>query len=249
MVKAHDKIMSVNLSIKSVFLASFLIFTFLFSSFLVTAQPPFQQGDFIEGLHLEVPVIEYIKAGENFTFHVHAYNGTTGEIIPSTDLNCSIHIYSNQNNGQHLVETDMSPCILNEIDMVYNVSGDLLVPGLYATVISCESNGAGGFFEYGFDVTSNAEPIDKTLDFNKSITLLIVLTAIAFILFIIYLYNKDEYYLPIIAGILFILSGVFSFTALDGMFDKLIVDSIGIILIGLGLINLGESIWRFFPDD
>lgn len=81
------------------------------------------------------------------------------------------------------------------------------------------------------------------------ISILAMFIILGFVSFILRLYNQEEYYLTIFAGALFVFAGVFALNSLQGMLQDFEVNIIAIALIGFGLINLGESIWRYFPDN
>jgi hypothetical protein len=102
-------------------------------------------------------------------------------------------------------------------------------------------------WQYDFEVTTQG--ISQLFTFSKSIYVLIIMVALGFIGFVLYLYNKEEYYLTVFAGILFLFSGVFALSSLQGMLETYEVYIISIVLIGFGFINLAESIWRYFPND
>ncbi len=102
-------------------------------------------------------------------------------------------------------------------------------------------------WQYDFEVTTQG--ISQLFTFSKSIYVLIIMVSLGFIGFVLYLYNKEEYYLTVFAGILFLFSGVFALSSLQGMLETYEVYIISIVLIGFGFINLAESIWRYFPND
>ena len=135
-------------------LSGIMMFLCLIS--LVSAPPPVQETEVItKGLQLEAPIIEYIKVGESFDFHVHAHNVSTGMLVDNTTTECIIHLYSGEENGEHIVEADMGFCPTNLVDFEYEVEGgNFTDPGEYAVLFYCEANDeVGGFIEYGFMVT------------------------------------------------------------------------------------------------
>lgn len=257
MLKAQRSL-GVSSSYKSIFLASFF-FIFLFSISLVSSTcvdqvssySP-QLATYIDNGYVIAPVTiasGLINNDLNLFFRVYDING---KIVPTTDtkVNCSAFLFSPIADRQYIL-------LGNEnIESISLTGRKATFPksfinetGTYIWFIGCEGLVNGGARQ-GFSCIIDPEkPEDKTLDFSKNIILIIILSVLAVIFFIVYLYNKEEYYLPFISGICFLLAGLFSFSGLEGYFEKIVTNSIGVILIGLGLFNLGESIWRFFPND
>ncbi len=153
-----------------------LCFIFLFS--FVSAQPPFQQSQIIfSGIDIESPVIIDHKVGEDYKFHAHAHNATTGLVLDNSTTNCTIHIF-NPIDGDHVIEALMDYSSVG-LDFNFNVGGgNFSEPGQYSVLFYCEVPGEiGGFFEYGFDLIISG----STLTTAQAIVYLISFSFLIFI--------------------------------------------------------------------
>lgn len=199
------------------------LFMILISFAFVSAQPPFQVGSFDEGLTLEVPVIEYLNAYEDFSFNVHVYNSTNGLFIQNENLTCSIHIYSDNLNGEHIVQDLMSINENNLYDMSYTVSGELLEEGVYSNVISCNTGEVGGFFQYGFDVLPDT---DKNFKFDLSKNVNLIVLIIVFIIGLIMTFWIDN----VIGGFIFIIIGLILLFSSESVILPILILFAGVLI-------------------
>jgi len=121
-------------------------------SFVVSAQPPFQQSPQDAGyLIIETGWPEYHKIGEDLYIHTHVHNGTDGLQVTS-DISCFYHTYNHQIKGGEHIDTG----ILTQYGAGYYnyTDGGLLnVTGQYSVLIWCNSTTEGGFSKYTFEVT------------------------------------------------------------------------------------------------
>ena len=130
-----------------------IVVMFLFSLTFISAIPPVQVNTIIDkGINIEAPIIETIKSGELFKFHIHAYNSTDGTRLDNTTTNCIIHVYDS--GGSHIVEGNMG-FDSNGVDFNYDVLGsNFSKVGMYAVLFDCQYPGEiGGFLGYGFEVS------------------------------------------------------------------------------------------------
>lgn len=251
-VKTQVPMRSVSLSVKSVFLAS-LLFLFLFFNLTnVSAVPPVSEiQQFPEGYTISEQQIHTFKFGEPLRYGFILENTTDGRVINESSINCCRIITSNSQG----FNTQVTNITYND---TYNLWGIELNEsevlrhfpeiGNYNYVVSCQ-DGRGGVVNGIFEITESGldTEVTNTIFSQQGIILLIVF-LIGLITFIIYLTNREEYYLTIIAGILFIFAGVYSFYVLPLILESLIADIISVIIIAFGLLSLSESIWRFFPN-
>jgi len=111
-------------------------------------------------------------------------------------------------------------------------------------------NGVDSNFATYFEVTSSGKSLfDLNIEYTQGASIIAIGFIVALIIFLIYLRNRSEYYLPMISGIIFLTLGVFSFSVIGEVFNSTITGIISIILIGMGLFSLTEVIWRFLPND
>jgi hypothetical protein len=140
---------------------SFIFMLLVLSMFsFVSSQPPFQQSDSSSGTMVEAPIKEFLQQGEDWKFHIHAYNGTVR--LTNDTVNCTIHLY-NPINGGHLIQDNMS-FDSNGIDFEYTVlGGNFSELGQYAVLFDCEGSGIDiPFLEYAFYVTPSGKGILQT---------------------------------------------------------------------------------------
>lgn len=159
-----------------------LVLFFIFIISLVNAQPPFTTSATTNnGIIIEAPVQEYLKVGNDYMFHIHAHNISSGLILTNLTTNCTIHVYEPLT-GKHLVE-DKMPFDSNGLDFEYIMNGtNLSVLGQYSVLYYCNTtagvNSIGGFVEYPFYVTLNGE--DYTEAQSTASLLLIAYIALLF---------------------------------------------------------------------
>lgn len=83
----------------------FILLTLLVIS-IVNAQPPFQNPVGEQTLTLEIPIVEKLVYGENYTVRVHPHNTSNLQILNYSLIDsCIIHFYNP--NGEHLIQEDM----------------------------------------------------------------------------------------------------------------------------------------------
>lgn len=162
--------------------------------------------------------------GEIYTIKQTCTNATAGYV---SSLSSPINIYIT------------TPQVMDRIGDNFYYNFTPLDYGEYFVYGNCN----GVPWQYGFMTTATGQ----SQVFIVSI--LAMLVILGFVSFILRLYNQEEYYLTIFAGALFVFAGVFGLNSLQGMLQDFEVNIIAIALIGFGLINLGESIWRYFPDN
>lgn len=164
---------------------SLILVLLVFSMFnLVSAAPPFiQESDTTTGVIIEAPIKSAIKQGEDWMFHIHAYNATSGVRLTNESVDCMIHLYDPLNGG-HLIEDNMS-FDANGIDFEYTVlGGNFTTIGQYAVLFDCEDTTIGGFIEYPFYVTLSGEDsqIVQSIPYSAFLLFLFVLMGSLYIL-------------------------------------------------------------------
>lgn len=157
----------------------FLILTLTLITF-VSAIPPVQTNTIIDkGITIEVPIVETLKQNTNYRFGIHAHNSTNGLVLDNNTIDfCSLHIYNST--GNHLVSENMTFELPYDFEL--NVDGNnFSSAGMYAVLFYCEVTGEiGGFFEYGFEVTSTG----TELNISRAI-IFVALLGIMIFLFLI----------------------------------------------------------------
>ena len=129
----------------------------IFSMFsLISAVPPVQTNTIIDkGITIESPLPITIKTGQDYTFHIHAYNATDGVILFDPDIHCIIHIYNKI--GNHVIEANMTPDS-NGVDFQYLVLGENFTESGHQSVLyDCQNTNIGGFLQIHFDITPSGE--------------------------------------------------------------------------------------------
>lgn len=250
MGKAFRK--KVSFSNKSIFLASFLFLFLIFSFNSISAVPPVTEVQYYpEGYTIVEPLWKTFDRNENIRFPIIIKNISNGKTVLPEEIDyCKLRITNK--NGNFISLTNFTYNVEYKIwDIEFNSSqiNDYFPDNtFYNYLINCE-NSKGGSLTGTFEITSDGMSTTQTNSlFKNNSSLIVFLVLLGIILFITYLYNKEEYYLPMISGIIFLTAGIFSFEALSTVFSTIISNVIGVIIIGLGLLSLSESIWRFFPN-
>lgn len=136
---------------------NYFLVIIILMSFVVSSQPPFQTSD-ASGLIVEVPVIEFIKQNNDFDFHAHVFDSTSGKPLTNATVDCYLHLY-NGTNGKHFIQTKMG-FSSNLIDFDYNVlGGNFTEVGQYAAIVYCNTTTIGGFIEYPFYVSYSGDEL------------------------------------------------------------------------------------------
>lgn len=228
---------------KPIFLASIIIFIFIFNFSFISAVPPITQvQQFPDGYTLIDTQNKLLTQNQDYLFSTFVYNSSNGKILGNATIDyCRFFLANAQ--GYNLFAGNMTYQDWGGWSIEI-LGGNFSEIGYYNYGANCENN-LGGTIHGVFEVNPNGS---ESFEFSGPI-LIIIFLLLGVVLFITYLYNRQEYYLPLITGIIFLFTGIFSFTALEGIFEEIIKNVIAMIIIGLGLFSLSESIWRFFPDD
>ena len=157
----------------------FLLSIMLFLSLtpLISPAPPFQTTAGTEGYDIIYPKIEYLKAGQDFTFHFHVNNISTGLLLTNSSVTCKFHLYNSS--GNHIIEQqNLFLMDSNNIDFFYKVKGGNFTTGEYGALIGCNSSAFGGYVSFPFYVTSTGNELTS----SESIIYFLV-TIFAFFIF------------------------------------------------------------------
>ena len=127
----------------------------MFMVSLVSAQPPFEQGSFLDGFEIKHPIIETLQVNQDVEFEFHVFNSSNGvpiiEGIGQDTLSCYFHLYNST--GQHMLELQENTPSHN-FDYGFNVTGgNFSSIGEYSYITQCNSSVAGGFVSVPFIVT------------------------------------------------------------------------------------------------
>lgn len=221
------------------------IFLFLFFIQFVSAVPPVTTIDYFpQGYTITEAQQSYLQVNHSYRYHFLVNNASNGVEINDSYIKCDFIIQDLYGNPLQYDEATYIGSFWE-----FNITAETLSNiSQYAYAINC-NNTNGAVLAGTFETTETGLEINETVESNTRLGLIFLLSIMGITLFIVYLNKKEEYYLPLIAGMLFMLSGIFCFTELSIYYDKTFVDVVGIILVGLGLFNVAESIWRFLPDD
>ena len=214
-----------------------LIFLFLFLLVLtpmVAAQPPQATPVIINleaGLAIDFPKIITIRQNQDFEFHFHVFNATSGLAVDNTTTNCSLELLNGD--GSEIIDINF----IEFVDDEWNINvlgGNFSRLGSYYWLVSC-GGGNGGF---------TSAPLIVTADGFSSSDFPIQLSFIIFSFFLICIGLIKERFrlfqftgsiLMMIMGILTLYPGYsfINWTTLTGL-------ALGTILIGIGFYFLLE---------
>lgn len=214
-----------------------LIFLFLFLIVLtpmVVAQPPQATPVIINleaGLAIDFPKIVEIRQNQDFEFHFHVFNATTGLAVDNTTINCSFELLNGD--GSELVDIN----VIDFVDDEWNINvlgGNFSRLGSYYWLVGC-GGGNGGFTSAPLIVTADGFP---SSDFPIQLSFIIFsffLICIGLIKERFRLFQFTGSILMMIMGILTLYPGYsfINWTTLTGL-------ALGTILIGIGFYFLLE---------
>lgn len=125
------------------------IFLFLIVLPIVSSAPPFiSTNDF--GYLVRPPLIDSVKAGQDYEFAVHVFNSTNGMAI--TQASCSMHLYNSK--GDHLVDM-VDSTVSHSYDYEFWVNGSNFTEGDYFVNFYCNKSQQGGDTSVQFKVTNS----------------------------------------------------------------------------------------------
>lgn len=232
------------------------IFIFLYS---VHAQPPqFTTTTSELGYDIIIPKEQYIKVGDDFTFHIHVLNAS-GYPINNKSTDCFLHVYNNT--GNHIINEKMI-FDSNNIDFYTFINHTTIsAPGDYGYIAWCNNSIQGGYFSEALVYTLTGKA-DKT---NMTIPILLLFLFSVLFYFVIgginlYMARDNDEKLSFWLGILSISLGIITFAELMVLLylDYISVDLSGILWInayviaflmsGIGTITTFILIVRMFDD-
>lgn len=215
-----------------------LIFLFLFLLVLtpmVLAQPPQATSVVINlkaGLNVDFPRIIELPQNEDFKFHFHVFNATSGLIVDNTTTNCSFELVDN--NGIEIFEDSDIVFVDDEFNVII-LGGNFSRLGSYFWLINCQTGSEGGFISSPLVVTADGLFFSE---FPSQFTIILF----AILLLIIGIFKERFRLLQMVGSMLLIIMGIltlfpgYSFinwTTLMGL-------ALGTILIGTGFYFLLE---------
>ena len=240
-------------TVKSLFLASFIFLFFIFNSIFISAVPPVSEVQYYpDGYTIVEPLWKIFDRNENIRFPIIVKNISNGKTVLHEEIEYCVLRITNKN-GNFISLTNFTYDEEYKIwDIEFNetqINSYFPENTNYNYLINCE-NSKGGSLTGTIKITEtgdSTEEVDSA--YKKESSIILFGTLLGLILFIVYLYNREEYYIPMISGIIFLFAGVYSFSALNNVLGQQISNVIGVFIIGLGLLSLSEAIWRFFPND
>lgn len=155
------------------------LFTLLFLTTVVSAQPPFQDVTFTEGWTIKYPQDQEFKRTQGYMFHIHIYNSSDG--LPVTEdwtngglPSCTFHLYDNNGSHIYIAEDNTTE---NGFDYEFEVDGgNFTEHGDYNYIVQCNNTKFGGFENIGFIVSETGiEHMEADLGMIYSLLMLTLL--------------------------------------------------------------------------
>ena len=149
------------------------------------ANPPTPQttSEYGKGIQIVYPKFNYIEYGTNFSFHIHAFNGTN-HILTNETTNCTFHLYNSS--GNHVLKQIMF--FDDPFDFEVIITPPIFKLGYFSYIVQCQTytafqgNQEAGFVSDSFKVTMIGEDdINKDTTAGLAITIFIILIAIFFL--------------------------------------------------------------------
>lgn len=157
------------------FLTIFLLFLILLAPAVLSQPLPFQQGEFLSGLTINYPPINYVEQNQDYYFHFHVFNTSNGVPVLNRSVQCYFHLYNSS--GQHIFKLNNIKKITDDLDFAVNVKGTNFTKlGNYDFLFQCNNSIRGGFLDESFKVTTDGDN-----DVSKDKT-----TGIAIVIFILF---------------------------------------------------------------
>lgn len=160
-----------------------VVFVLLFAVFLLpliaSAPPVTTVQQFTEGLVVEYPSMDFIKQGQDFDFHFHVFNVSTGGNL-TTNINCSFHLYNSS--GNHVLELFDSTAS-HTFDFSFLVKGgNFTNSGIYYYITQCQTGLYGGYAERAFEVNS----VGRELEISTSVLYISLFIILGFFIFVVF---------------------------------------------------------------
>lgn len=135
--------------LKIVFVLTLMCFVLALIPLVNAAPPVTTVTQFPQGLSLEYPAVEFLKAGEDFTFNFHVFNSSSGAFI-ITDTNCTFHLYNST--GNHIFQ-GYDDTVGDVYDYSFKIlKGNFTNGGSYYYTTQCKTGLVGGYTEHAFEV-------------------------------------------------------------------------------------------------
>jgi len=216
-----------------------LIFLFLFLLVLtpmVAAQPPQATPVIINleaGLAIDFPKIITIRQNQDFEFHFHVFNATSGLAVDNTTTNCSLELLNGD--GSEIIDINF----IEFVDDEWNINvlgGNFSRLGSYYWLVNCQAPFVGGFTSAPLIVTADgfeAEPFPIQLSL---IVLAFLLVGVGLTADRLRLMKHAGSILLMIMGVLTLYPGYsfINYSTLTGL-------ALGTVLIGVGFYFLIED--------
>lgn len=127
----------------------------------ISALPPTQTNVNIEqGLEIQYPPINVLKANESFEFQFHVFNKSDGLRLSNDTTSCVFHLYNSS--GAELIDFPLAMAI-NLIDFQIIVEpGNFSVPGSYGFIVQCNTSALGGFIGIPIEVSKTGQLLETS---------------------------------------------------------------------------------------
>ena len=136
-----------------------IAFMFLLLIPLVSAKVVAQSSADTIGLEIKYPQIDVKKQGQDFKFHTHVYNTSSGLLVTNVTTSCEIHIYNSS--GSHVLESAMA-WDSNNRDFKLDIAGTTFADSqMMSAIVTCNTSKVGGFVSFSFDVNPTGRELTQ----------------------------------------------------------------------------------------
>lgn len=105
------------------------------------------------GLDLSPSLFTAVKQNTTRDFYIHVFNRSNGLPIYPNSVSCSIHIYDELKNGDHIY-INRTPYIKEINDYEFNIPGSVFEEkGIQTFKVWCNNSNEGGYYESAYYVT------------------------------------------------------------------------------------------------
>ncbi len=218
-----------------------LFFLFLFFTFNVIAQPQtnIQVSTADEKIEISYPKSNIQEQYEGFNVQFRTFNVSSGKFLDNETCDCNVTLLdskgdiiyqktSEYNSTSRFWQNDINGSYFEET-------------GKYRYEILCIDGEIDGFVSGKYEVTNVNNQNLANILFFSTLALGILIYAFS--------YSRDDSgHTILISGASFIISGLISINYMGAFFESHLTNMLGYLVIGIGLIVLGDAIWRLFPN-
>ena len=138
-----------------IIIPTIIIALFVISLISAPAPPPFVSSELGE-LQIQFPLDNQLELNQNYTFHFHVFNSSTGFPVIS-GLSCDFHLYNKYGNHQLILNTSI---IESTYDYEFYVGGtNFSEVGNCHYILNCNNSNQGGFVATSVEITQSGEEL------------------------------------------------------------------------------------------